>query len=324
MAQPDARAGVAGSALRPGRALGDSFIRALGPREVAAFDEPGAPFWFAAGDFVRPPPQRAAPVLPDRLFADSGKPRPEDGAWRLHARPPGRFPGHLALADGAARFDLSTPWDWSAAFFQRPRERGGQPLSGFAAQWRPADLSAVALQAGWLTEPDSLLGSSASGAFGRLAGHTAFLSARLEADGPPGWRLTAQGELGAVRPDSIGGPFIRDISTLRTSAFRVAAAHILSPAGATVRFAVAQPIRVTDGVALLHLPTGRTVDGRVAGETVGVELAPTGRQLDLSARIDHSLAGGVLTLESVWSRQPGHRTDSPSEWTVRSAWKKQF
>ena len=325
VAQQDGRAGVAGSAIRPSRALGDSFIRALGQREVAAFDELGAPFWFAASDFVRLPPRSAAPARPDRLFADSeDSVRSEDGAWRLDVRPPGRFPGHLALAGGAARFDLSTPYDWSAAFFHRPQEGGSRPLSGFAAEWRPADLSTVALQAGWLAEPDSLLGSSAAGAFGRLAGRTAFLSARLEADGPPGWRLTAQGELGAVRPDSIGGPLIRDISTLRTSAFRVAAAHTISPAGTTVRFAVEQPIRVTEGVAVLDLPTGRTVGGRVVGETVGVGLAPTGRQLDLSARIDHVLAGGALAFELVWSRQPGHRADAPSEWTVRTGWKKRF
>ncbi len=309
--QQDGRTGVAGSFIHPSRALGDSFTRALEQREVAAFDELGAPFWFAAGDFVHNNPQSLAPARLNRLFTDS------ENGW-------GRDPGHLEITGDAVRFDLSSPDDWSAAFFHRPQERGNRPFSGFTAEWRPEGLSTLALQAGWLAEQDSLLGSSASGAFGELAGRTTFLSARLETDGPPGWLLSAQGELGVVSPEYVRGLLIRDISTLRTGGFRVAATHAVSPNGATVRFAMKQPVRVTEGVAVLDLPTGRTVDGLVVGETVSVELVPTGRQLDLSVRTDHPLAGGTLALESVWSRQPGHRADAPAEWAFLAGWKKRL
>ena len=328
---------AADSAIRQSGTLGDSFALALAQREVAAFDALGAPFWLAAGDLVHSLPHRSATARLDRLLGDSGDDdRPDDDAWWLNVRPADRGGdfGHLALADGAARFDLATPHDWSTAFFHRNDEGGRHPLSGFAAQWRPADLPAATVQAGWLAEPDSLLGSSASGAFGRLAGSTAFLSARLEADGPAGWRLSAQGELGAVSPDSTRGPLIRELSTLSTSAFRLAATRALSRGGATLRLAVEQPVRVTAGAAFLDLPTGRTVEGRVVGETVGFGLAPSGRQLDLSARVDYpltisglttnGLTSGALALESIWSRQPGHRADAPSEWTILAGWGMRF
>ena len=317
--------GAASSAIRPSQALGDSFGHALAGREVAAFDELGAPFWFAADSFVRPLRQSAAAARLDRLFAASGSVRPETGAWRLDVRPgvQAQDSGHLTLAGGADRIELSTPHGWSAAFFHRPQESESPPLAGVAAAWRPAGLPPVTLQAGWLAERDSLLGGSASGAFGRLAGRTAFLSAQLETDRLPGWRLTAGGEWGVVSPDTPGGPLIRNISTLGTEAFRVAARRHL-PAGGTLQFAVEQPVRVAGGTAVLDLPTGRTADGHVAGESVRVGLAPTGRQLDLSARLDHPLAGGALAFETVLSRQTGHRADAPATWTVVTGWKKRF
>ncbi len=318
-------AGVAGSAIHPGSALGDSLGHALGGREIAAFDDLGAPFWFAAGDFVRPSPQDTASARLRRLFADPVDTQPEDDSRWPNVRIAGRESGHLTLAEGALRFNLPTPQDWSAVLLHRPRAGGNRPLSSFAAEWQPAGQPAVSLQAGWLAEQDSLLGASASGAFGRLSGHTAFVSAGLEADGPPGWLLTARGEMGIARPDPTGGTLIRDVSTLRTNAFRLAAERALSPRGATtVRFSVEQPLRVQRGTAILDLPRGRTLGGRVVGETIGVGLAPTGRQLDLRARIDHSLADGALSFESVWSRQPGHRADASAEWTVSVGWRRQF
>ncbi len=315
---------VAGSVVRPGRALGDSFAHALGQREVAAFDELGAPFWFAAGNFVQPLPRSSAAIRLSRLFADSASVRVPDSVWRLNVRSLGQAgeSGHLALADRAARFDLSTPYDWSASLFHRPQEGGSRPLSGFATEWRSAGLPMIALQAGGLVERDSLLGSYASGGFGRLAGRTAFVAARLEMGDPQGWLLTARGELGAASPDLVRGPLIRDISTLRTRAFRVSAVRSLR--GATVRFSVEQPTLVTSGIAVLDLPTGRTRGGQVAGEAFGIGLAPTGQQLDVSARVDYPLAGGTFALESVWSRQPGHQADTPPQWMILAGWRKRF
>ena len=314
--------GVTGSAIRPGPAMGDSLGRALGRREIAAFDGLGAPFWLPAGDFVRSPPREAASVRL-RRFLPTAAP-PEGGARWPDLRIAGRDPGHAGLAEGALRLGLSMPRGWSAALLHRPGGEGGRPLSGIAVQWHPSGLPGLALGAGWLAQRESLLGASASGAFGRLSGRTAFVSARLEADGPAGWRLAAGGEMGVSRPDHAGGTLVRGISTLRTGAFRVAAARALSPGGASVRLFAERPLRVHRGTAVLDLPTGRTVGGRVVGETVGVGLAPTGRQLDLGARIDRPLAGGALALGFVRSLRPGHRADAPSEWTVSAGWRKEF
>ena len=324
VAELNGRFGVAGSAIRPGPAMGDSLGYALGRREIAAFDGLGAPFWFSAGDFVRPPPREAVSVRLRRFLPAAAPAPPEGGARWPDLRIAGRDPGHAGLAEGALRLGLPMPRGWSAALLHRPRVEGSRPLSGVVAQWRPPGLPGLALGAGWLAQRESLLGASASGAFGRLSGRTAFVSARLEADGPAGWRLAAGGEMGVSRPDPAGGTLVRGISTLRTGAFRVEAARALSPGGTSVRLFAERPLRVHRGTAVLDLPTGRTVGGRVVGETVGVGLAPTGRQLDLGARIDRPLAGGALALGFVRSLRPGHRADAPAEWTVSVGWRGEF
>ncbi len=319
--------GAAGTGIFTSAALGDSFDHGLAGREVAAFDDLGAPFWYEAGSFVHSLRPDTTSVRLDRLFAETGRVRLEAGDWRLGVSPGGRTQefGHLALASDADRFDLSMSDSWSVAYFNQARKaEESQFLSGMTAELRPAALPMIAVQAGRLAEQESLLGSSASGAFGRLAGRTDFVSIGLETAGPPGWRLTTEGEWGVVSPDRSDGLILRGLSTLRTDAYRVAAQRNLSDTGRTLQVSLKQPIRVASGTADLELPTGRTLDGRVAAEKMSIGVAPTGRQLELSVRINQPLAGGELALEGLLSRQPGHRAGAPTEWAVLVGWKTRF
>ncbi len=311
--------------FRPSSAMGDSFAHALAGHEIATFDELGAPFWYAADSFVHLPQHDTAPGRPDQLFANTASTHLKIGNWRLGISPGGGAQdfGHLALAANADHFDLSMSDDWSITYLNRPQKAGSETLAGIITELRPAGLSAMALQAGWMAERDSLLGSSASGAFGRLAGRTNFVAVELETDGLQGWRLTTQGEWGSVKPDASGGLLLHELSTLRTHAYRVTAHRRLSN-GRTLRVALEQPLRVASGTADLNLPTGRSTDGHVVGERMTLEVVPTGRQLDLSARIDHQLAGGELALEGVLSRQPGHRADASTAWAVMMGWRTRF
>ncbi len=325
VASPSSKVDTSGTGLLVGSAMGDGFALAVSSLEVAAFDELGAPFWYEVESFVHPQHQNTNSVHLDSLFAGTGRTRTDIGDWQLGIRPGGstRDFGHLALATDADRFDLTMSDGWSMTYFNRPPQAKSSELSGATMELRPVELPAVALQAGWLTERNSLLGSSASGAFGRLAGRTSFVSVGIESAGPQGWWLTGQGEWGMVRPDASDGLFLRRLSTLRTEAYRVAAHRSLSNAG-TLRLALEQPVRVAKGTADLDLPNGRSVDGRVTGESINVGVAPKGRQLDLSARIDYSLGGGELALEGILSRQPNHRADAQTSWKVMMGWRKQF
>ena len=317
--------GVVGTGLRASTAIGDSFVQALSGQEVAAFDDLGAPFWYAADNFVQSPQTDLLAARMDRLFAKTASTRLEVGDWHLGLRSGGGVQdfGHLALTDHADRINLSLSEDWSVAYFKRSQRSPGSSLSGLATAWHPPGLSAVALQAGWLSERNTLLGSSASGAFGRLAGRTNFVSVELEAAGPSGWHLSTRGEWGVVRPANADGLLLRDLSTLYTDAYRVVAHRRLANGG-SLQVAMEQPVRVARGTADLELPTGRSAAGRVLGRSMRVGMTPTGRQRDLSARLDYSVANGSLTLEGVVSQEPGHRATASAEWTVLMGWTTRF
>ena len=76
----------------------------------------------------------------------------------------------------AGRGALSVAAFHGAAQYGQRRDAGAGRTTGALAEYRIADagLSGVALQAGWMMEPERLAGSHASGAFGELGAVTAF------------------------------------------------------------------------------------------------------------------------------------------------------
>ena len=78
----------------------------------------------------------------------------------------------------------------------------------------------VSIGAGYIHESESLLGSRANGAFGRLSAETLFLSAGLNTTAGR-WTLAAAGEIGEVKPSMASSHLIDHISPLTTSAFRL-------------------------------------------------------------------------------------------------------
>jgi len=82
--------------------------------------------------------------------------------------------GHLALANGASRLTIAGPQGVSAMLFQDP-----QQLEGLTLAWTPRTFDAFTVEAGYLNEHQSLLGSHGEGAGGRFSGETLFLGAGL-------------------------------------------------------------------------------------------------------------------------------------------------
>ena len=228
--------------------------------------------------------------------------------------------GHLALAGraltlGSARDGLSV------AAFSTEGLSGQNPASGATLSWRP-DGSPLGLTGGWIAERETVLGSSATGAFGRLSGSSAF--AGIEGNARIGsWRLGAGAEIGTVRAAAQGG-MLASISPLTTSAFAVEAERSLAD-GDGLRFSLAQPLRVEAGRARLTVPVGRTQDGRVLRRQLSAGLAPSGRQIDLTAEWHRSLAdGGELRLGAGLTRQPGHDAAADPELTLLAGWRYAF
>ena len=315
---------LSSTSLSLGSAMGDGLSEALAQQEIAAFDSLGAPFWFSAGSFTLP---GEGPSLAARLqqFLAPSVEHTISESWQVdfQSGAPALEAGHLALTHGADRLSFHGPQGLSATLFQRPTDYDQAPLAGLAVSWNPQSLPALSLSAGYLHEPEELLGSQGSGAFGELSGHTLFLSAELDTTTSQGWQLSAQGEVGMVNPAVARSQFITDISTLTSSAFRLQARKPFSN-GSAFRLALSQPLRVESGAASLSLPTGRTKDGVVVGTDLSAPLSPSGRQLDLTAQLDLPLLGGDLSLAATHSQQPQHQQGAEGQWTFftgyRTTW----
>ena len=309
---------VTASSLAAGPALGDALSQALDSQDVAVFDSLGAPFWFDAGAFtVEAPGTIVAARLQEFLHPINRQPVPRTWQFHLQDKAPATETGHLALATAASHLTIAGPQGISASLFQSP-----QRLQGLALSWNPQWLPMLSIGAGYINESESLLGSRANGAFGRLSAETLFLSAGLNTTAGQ-WTLAAAGEIGEVQPSLASSHLIDHVSPLTTSAFRLQVSRAFDN-GNTLRFSLSQPLRVDHGAATFSLPTGRTREGIVTGTSFSSSLAPSGRQLDLTTTLEMPLAGGDLSLGVTRSHQPGHQHAAAPEWSVftgyRSTW----
>ena len=326
--------------LRPGAALGDGLQRSLAMREIMALDRLGAPFWYRLGSFTaaargQPVAARlrgflaAEPAWPDIVSAAGmaqGVAAPERMAGRLglHAarleRPADIRGSHLALVEGGVKATLAGRGGLSAAAFTTKGIAGRMPAVGATLSWQRAG-SPLGLRAGWIGEPETLLGSVGEGAFGALAADTSFVGVDAHTE-VGGWRIGANAELGMAAPAARGG-LIRRVSSLATSAFALHASRALAGAGA-LRFSVSQPLRVESGRASLTVPAGRNKAGAVRYSTVPADLAPSGRQMDITGQWHRPLGKGELRLGAVYSHRPGHREAADPELTFLGGWRWEF
>ncbi len=328
--------------LSLGSALGDGLTQALAGQEVAAFDDMGAPFWYALGSLTDPAPDPWAGARLRNFMAqpetgqESRSWRPALGAMQtangadhggplrlllLDAPPMGADAGHLSLAGRAVALRSAGQGGLDVAAFSTEGLDGQSPVTGATLAWRPAG-SPLGLRGGWVGEREGMLGSAAAGAFGRLAAGSAFVgidgSAELGA-----WRLGAGAEVGAVNGAGRGG-LIVDVSPLTTSAFGIQAERPLAGAG-TLTLSLSQPLRVEAGRARLSVPVGRTKDGFVRRHAVSAALAPTGREIEVAAQWRKTLpAGGELRLGAAWTRHPGHAAGADPDLTLLAGWRHAF
>lgn len=312
-------AALGATRLRAGAAVGDGIERSLAGHEIAAFDALGAPFWFDLGQFTT---TGAARRQADEHRALAGWPAPgadEQSHWHVGFAdlPAGVAGGHLALAEWAPALTLTDRRVLTGIAFTTGDRSGRTAVSGAALSWHPLD-GPIGLQAGMLHESESVLGSTGAGAFGNLAGETAFAGAALEA-ALGAWRLRAGAELGTVRAQPRGG-IVSAVSPLTTSALSLRASTPFA-AGGELSFAVAQPLRVEAGRAELAVPAGRTKTGGVLRSAVEADLVPSGRQMELAAQWAGPLAVGELSVGAAVTLQPGHRAAAAPEFLVRGGWR---
>ena len=205
--------------------------------------------------------------------------------------------------------------------FSTEGQRGPAPVSGAVLSWRSPERP-VGLRAGLIGERESLLGSRAAGAFGRLSAGSAFVG--FEGGTRVGaWRLDASAEIGMAHA-AAGGGLITGVSPLFSSAFAIRAQRPLA-GGDTLHLSVSQPLRLETGRARLSVPVGRTKDGRVLRQPLTADLAPTGRQIEIAAQWHRPLpAAGAVRLGATWTVHPGHDAAAPSDLTLLAGWRHKF
>ena len=335
--------------LRLGRAFGDGLSRSLAGREIAAFDSLGAPFWFdlsgLAGAAYRP----SSMVRLYSLMAPgkkAGRPAAHGtrmtlapyalavhrGAWRvgLYESPSTAESSLLNLAGNAATVTFRAQNGFETTAFATVNQVTSLTTAGLARQqtsdvgamlaWRPRD-TPVGVRVGWLKEGNSLLGSTATGAFGRLSANNVFTGFEAAAE-VGGWRLSFDTEIGLVAPNA-GGGLIDGMSWLTTSALSLRANRRLT-AHDEMTISVSQPPRIENGSATLRLPVGRTWDGVILRESFSAGLVPSARQIDLAARWRRTdVFGGALQAEAAASHNPGH-VAAKSMFSLLAGWRAEF
>ena len=331
---------VSQTGFRPGRALGNGFTRGLSGKELAVFDTLGAPFWIKLDTMIG---QTARPTSTPRLWAfmtldaRSGtfgglQPgitmlRAEQGrvgnGWymgQLQSARAGFAGGHLSLADRALALGIQPSPVFSITAFSTEGTYGLAPVSGTTLSWQPESLP-LGFRSGLATERQTFLGSQLTGAFGVASAHSVFFGAdwrgRLKR-----WTVHAEAEIG--RADAaVQGGMIENVTPLISSAFALRARRPL--ADGTLHLSLAQPLRVESGKARLSVPIGRSTDGQVLHRSVPADLAPDGRQIDISAQWNRSFGRGQdLRMGVTWTRHPGHDATASPELVTMAGWKIRF
>lgn len=335
--------------LRMGRAFGNSLSRSLAGREVAAFDALGAPFWFdlsgMAGAAYRP-------TSMGRLYSlmtpgnEAGRPAARGtrmtrapyaraahrGAWRvgLYESPANAESSLLNLAGNAATVTVKAQNGFEATAFATVSQATALTTAGLPRQhtsdmgallaWRPPD-TPVGVRVGWLKEGNSLLGATATGAFGRLSANNVFTGFEAATE-VGGWRLAFDTEIGLVAPNA-GGGLIDGVSWLTTSAMSLRANRRLTTHD-EVTVSLSHPPRIENGSAQFRLPVGRTRDGVILRQSFSAGLVPSARQIDLAARWRRTgVFGGEFRAEAAASHNPGHVAVKPM-FSLLAGWQAEF
>ena len=177
------------------------------------------------------------------------------------------------------------------------------------------------LQAGAVREREGFLGARLQGALGEAQGTTGFFGINgawvlgdagvndgigddMRANKP--WRLLASAYLGRTRPQVNGG-LLQEVDPLTSSAFSIGAVReSLWRRDDWFGLRLSQPLRTERGNLKMRLPAGRTRYGEMVTHDHTLNLAPTGRHLQVEAVYHVPLAGGALQATLGAERHPQH------------------
>lgn len=226
---------------------------------------------------------------------------------------------HVALTDGLSVSAASFQGYPLADEMRAPEERAESFGHLVELAYKTGALK-VFTQMGMLTEKQTFLGSRTEGAFDLDSGtHTSFAGLNSAYRLSPHWSLVGSYYLGHSAPQLDSHSLFNDISDVQTESFSIGmmGQDILHKGDA---FGVLgnQPLRVTGGEASLSLANGRSRSGVLYKQDYQVNLAPTGRELNMEAFYHFNLPATQTQLMSslLYRTEPGHIETAPDEGVV--------
>ncbi len=270
-------------------AIGFSRSGAALTAQLAGLDEPA---FLVAGD-----PTRAQGFVSD--VGGSAAVRRQVGAWGVTA----------SAESGAVLNHLGSALPLIADRYAR----SGYDRFSIGLDRHFGDVAA-AVSIARLHEENSVLGARFGGALGASRATTWFLDAGTRWNAGGGWNLGGALRLGWTSADVRGG--LDGAGRIRTSAFAVDIGKDGVFGGDSAGLRIAQPLRVSKGGIDLALPTHWDYDRLVVDTwtTQRLNLAPTGREIDVEARYGRWLGAGWLDTNLFWRRDPGNITSLPNDY----------
>ncbi len=174
-------------------------------------------------------------------------------------------------------------------------------------------------------EDNGMFGGNGAGLLAVAGATHRLLGLETAVDLGAGWQLSGQWTGGWTRITP-GAGLLAGIDGLTSSGWRVAAdkTGLFTP-GDRFTLGLAQPLRISRGMARLSVPTGYDYVTRQAVVSQrGVALAPDGREIDLEAGYGLALPWGQLDANFVWRRDPGHIADSHDDLAAALRWSSRF
>ncbi len=335
---------IRSTSIRLGSAFGDGFGRSLAGREIVTFDQLGAPFWFSiSGLTQQTTPESAQTQLREllsqrritRYIADqrvSFTPGRAGGTIERFSGIPqlqlgileplnGNKNGHLSLAENSITLGFTGINGTAVTAFTTHGISGVKPVSGIAYSWRPNGRRLI-FNTGWLAEKSSLLGTDATGGFGRFTSNSIFNGIGTEF-GFNDWQITATAEMGMAVPN-YQKSIIRRVTPLLSSAYKLSGKRHFENGG-SFSISLSQPLRVEKGKTSLSIPVGRTKTGEILFSQATADMTPSGRQSNLAFEWYQPMTrNNEFLLNTTWIHEPGHSKSVNDELRVMAGWSSKF
>ena len=335
---------IRSTSIRLGSAFGDGFGRSLAGMEIVTFDQLGAPFWFSiSGLMQQTTPESAQTQLLNlfsqrritRYIADqriSFTPGRAGGTIERFSGIPqlqlgileplnGNKNGHLSLAEKSITLGFNGINGTAVTAFTTHGISGVKPVSGISFSWRP-NRKYLIFNTGLLAEKSSLLGTDATGGFGRFTSNSIFSGIRTEF-GFNDWQITATAEMGMAVPN-YEKSIIRRVTPLLSSAYKLSGKRHLENGG-SFSISLSQPLRVEKGKTSLSIPVGRTKAGGILFSQATADLTPSGRQSNLAFDWYQPMTrNSEILLNTTWIHEPGHSKSVNDELRVMAGWSSKF